>query len=192
VSQTLEEKLQFVLDRIAIEDCLHRYCHAVDRCDPELLKTVYWEDGSDDHAFWKGAAPDFVDFCIPVLRSRDQTWHAISNISIRVEGTKAFAQSYYDAYERVRRKDGTSNDVTFIGRYVDRFEKRGEEWRILERKVILDSWRIWPDTADWSRGVFGTKMDVGKRGAEDPSADVFGDRLMHEPISGRPLAKWGI
>ena len=35
---------ELVLDRIAIEDCLHRYSHAVDRCDVELLKTVYWSD----------------------------------------------------------------------------------------------------------------------------------------------------
>jgi hypothetical protein len=163
----------------------------VDRCDPELLKTVYWEDGSDDHAFWKGPAPEFVDFCMPVLRSRDQTLHAISNILIRIEGATAAVQCYFDAYERVRRKDGRVNDVTFIGRYVDKFEKRGEEWRILDRKVVLDSWRIWPDSADWDRGVFGTKMEVGKRGEADPSAAVFAGRLMREPVSGRPLAKWG-
>jgi hypothetical protein len=189
-SLTTDEKLQLILDRIAIEDCLKRYSHAVDRCDRELLRTVYWPDAVDDHVFWKGEAPEFVEFSIGVLETRDQSMHAISNIMIRLDGRTARVQCYYDAYERVRRKDGTSNDVTFIGRYLDRFEKRGDEWRIAERKVVIDSWRIWPDSADWPRGVFGHKVEVGKRGAEDPSAALFGDRLLHEPISNKAFSKW--
>ena len=87
-----DNALQQVLDRIAIEDCLHRYCHAVDRCDADLLRTVYWPDGSDDHVFWSGNAMDFVDFCIPILKSRDQTLHAISNVC-----TLTFAAVYHPA-----------------------------------------------------------------------------------------------
>lgn len=173
-----ERDLQYVLDRIAIEDCLNRYCHGVDRCDPELLRTVYWPEATDDHVFWKGGAEAFIDFCIPILRSRDQSMHAISNILIRIDGNDARVQSYYNAYERVVGKDGKRNDVTMIGRYVDRFEKRNGEWRIADRKVVLDSWRIWKDSADWDRGLFGCKVEVGKRGEDDPSAALFGDRLL--------------
>lgn len=135
-------ELQYLLDRIAIEDCLHRYCHAVDRCDPDLLRTVYWPEATDDHIFWKGNAEAFVDFCIPVLRSRDQTLHAISNILIRIEGNEARVQSYYNAYERLVKKDGSRNDVTMFGRYLDRMEKRDGDWRIAERKVVMDWWRV--------------------------------------------------
>jgi len=170
--------VQYVLDRIAIEDCLHRYCHAVDRCDSELLRTVYWPDATDDHVFWKGNAEDFVEYCMPFLRSRDQTMHAISNILIRIDGDEARVQSYFNAYERLVRKDGTPNDVTMFGRYLDRMEKRNGEWRIAERKVVMDWWRIWQDSADWSRGLFGIKFEVGKRGEADPSAALFGDRLL--------------
>lgn len=170
--------LQTVLDRIAIEDCLLRYCHAVDRCDADLLRGVYWPDAIDDHVFWRGHAEAFVEFCIPVLRSRDQTMHAISNILIRLDGDEARVQCYFNAYERVKRKDGTANDVTMFGRYLDRMEKRDGEWRIADRKVQLDWWRIWDDSADWDRGLFGTKnIEVGKRGADDYSATLFGDRL---------------
>ena len=68
-----DAKLQLLLDRAAIEDCLVRYCHAIDRCDAELLRGVYWPDAVDDHIFWRGNAEAFVDFCMPVLKSRDQT-----------------------------------------------------------------------------------------------------------------------
>lgn len=174
--------LQHVMDRIAIEDCLYRYCHAVDRCDADLLRTVYWPDGTDDHGFWTGNTMEFVDFCMPILRSRGQTLHAISNIMIRISGTEARVQCYYDAIERVVCKDGKPNDVAFLGRYLDRFEMREREWRIRDRKVIIDSWRIYDDSCDWERGVFGTKIVPGKRGKEDPSADLFGDTLFEGPF----------
>ena len=48
-------KLQGLLDRVAIEDCLVRYCRAVDRCDAPLLRTVYWPGAIDDHIFWQGS-----------------------------------------------------------------------------------------------------------------------------------------
>jgi hypothetical protein len=166
-----------LLDRVAIEDVLHRYCHAVDRCDAELLRAVYWPGAVDDHIFWRGAAEDFVEFCMPILESRDQTMHSITNVMIRIEGAEAFVQSYYRAYERLRRKDGVANDITMYGRYLDRMEKREGEWRIAERKVQMDWWRIWDDSADWERGVFGKTFEVGRRGEEDPSAALFGDRL---------------
>src|ERR1700712_327479 len=71
-----DQQLQRLLDRVAIEDCLVRYCHAVDRCDPDLLRTVYWPEATDDHVFWVGGAEDFVNYCMPFLRSRDQTMHS--------------------------------------------------------------------------------------------------------------------
>jgi hypothetical protein len=178
-----QDALRHVLDRIAIEDCLHRYCHAVDRCDAELLRAVYWPDGTDDHVFWSGNAMDFVDFCIPILKSRGQSLHAISNIMMRFSGdAEARVQCYYDAIERVIRKDGSANDVTFVGRYLDRFEKREGEWKILARKVVIDSWRIYDDACDWDRGIFGTKFTPGQRGQDDPSAELFGDKLFDPPF----------
>ena len=172
-----ESQLQRLLDRAAIEDVLVRYCHAVDRCEPDLLRDVYWPDATDDHVFWSGGAQDFVEFCMPFLRSRDQTQHNVGNFLIRFDGDEARVQCYYNACERVRDKDGKVNDITFHGRYLDRFEKRGGEWRIANRKVVIDWWRIWDDSADWERGIFGVKFEPGKRGAEDYSADLFGDML---------------
>jgi SnoaL-like domain len=170
-------RIQELLDRVAIEDCLVRYCHAVDRCDAALLRTVYWPDAIDDHVFWRGKADAIVDFCMPILESRDQTLHSVCNFLIRIEGNEARVECHFHAYERLHRKDGTANDVTMWGRYLDRMEKRAGEWRIADRKVVLDSWRIWEDSADWARGLFGKSVQVGGRGDADLSAALFGDRL---------------
>ena len=36
-------------DRALITDLIHRYSRAVDRLDADLLRSVYWPDGTDDH-----------------------------------------------------------------------------------------------------------------------------------------------
>lgn len=169
--------LQFVLDRIAIEDCLTRYSHAVDRYDPELLRGVYWPDATDDHVFVRGGRDQAVEWIMESVKSQDQAMHSLSNMLIRIEGSEARVETYFNSYHRVRGRDGTPKDILMAGRYLDRMEKRDGEWRIADRKVAMDWWRNFSDSADWHRGLFGTKIEVGKRGDADPSAALFGDRL---------------
>lgn len=172
---TGESAIRELLDREAIRDCLYRYCRAIDRCDGDLLRSVYWPGANDDHGTWSGPIEEFVPFVIPVLESRQQTSHRISNVLIRIDGDEARVESYFDAYERPVRKDGTPNDVTVNGRYLDRFERRDGEWRIADRKVITDAFRVWKDSADWERGLYGTVLPMGARREDDPSAALLGD-----------------
>jgi len=172
-----EKGLQFVLDRIAIEDCLTRYCHGVDRCDPDLLRDAYWPDATDDHIFVCGGREDAIAWIIESVKAQEQAMHAIGNMLIRIDGDEARVQTYFNSYHRIRGRSGAPKDVTMAGRYLDRMEKRNGEWRIAERKVVMDWWRNYSDSADWERGLFGTKIEVGKRGEDDPSAALFGDRL---------------
>jgi hypothetical protein len=65
--------------------------------------------------------------------------------------------------------DGRKVDVIGSGRYLDRFERRGDEWRIAERLVMTDWFRQYPDSADWSKGLMGQRLDLGTRYPDDPS-----------------------
>jgi len=170
--------VQEVLDREAIRDCLYRYCRGIDRCDEATLLSAYWPGAIDDHVFFKGPVEEFVKFALPFLRGRDQTMHSITNEIIRISGNTALVESQYIAYERIVKKDGTRNDMTASGRYIDRFEKRDGEWRIADRKITSDWFRIYDDSADWARGLFGTKLRFGKREKEDISYELFGSSVV--------------
>lgn len=172
--------VQELLDREAIRDCMYRYCRGIDRCDAKVLASAYWPGAVDDHIFWKGTIEEFIPWVMPILRSRDQTKHAISNILIRIDGSEARVESYFDAYERAHRnegKDGKANDIFASGRYLDHMENRAGEWRIARRKVVMDWFRILDDSADWERGMFGKPLKFGARGNDDPSHDLFGQRV---------------
>ena len=53
-------------DRESIRDCLFRYSRAIDRCDMELLKTVYWPGAIDHHTGFEGTAEEFIAWAEPI------------------------------------------------------------------------------------------------------------------------------
>jgi hypothetical protein len=105
----------------------------VDRCDEELLLSVYHPDAYDDHAgFFQGSAVDFVRFVMTTFRDKPPTQHVLSNVRFEIEGDVAFGESY------VVMRSATPDAAHSSGfaRYVDRFERRDGEWRIAHRRLV--------------------------------------------------------
>ena len=165
VSQFKDE----LADREAIRDCLFRYARGVDRCDVEMLRSAYWEDATDEHLAFKGTREELIAWMMPIVGSMDQSMHMFGNILIRIDGDTAHAESYFYGFHRIRGEDGVPRDSIAGGRYLDRFEKRDDEWRIADRVVMTDWFRDYPDSADWARGPFGMQVEPGGRYPQDRS-----------------------
>jgi ketosteroid isomerase-like protein len=155
-------------DREAIRECLYRYARGVDRLDAHMLRSAYWPDAIDTHLDFKGTAEEFIAWAFPIMRGMDQTLHMIANVLITLNGTRADVESYFYGYHRIT-VEGQKMDVIGSGRYLDRFEKRGDEWRVAERLVMTDWFRQYSDSANWDAGLLGQRIDIGKRCPEDPS-----------------------
>ena len=65
--------------------------------------------------------------------------------------------------------DGKPRDTIGSGRYLDKLERRGDEWRITRRIVITDWFRDYPDSGDWEVGPLGMKVPPGGRHPDDLS-----------------------
>ena len=78
--------LRVLLDKQAIHEVLMRYCRGIDRCDEELLRSVYHHDATDNHGQFNGKAADFVPWAIKSLRRDERTTHFLCNELIEVEG----------------------------------------------------------------------------------------------------------
>jgi hypothetical protein len=137
----LESELTILRDKDAIRDVIHRYCRSADRCDLEGFKACYWPDGFDDHGFFGGNAWDFCDYVIPVLKQIEASIHAITNTIIDLDGSRAFCESQWSVVHRLREGDEFL-DFWHQGRYLDIFEKRDGEWRILHRTIASDTDRL--------------------------------------------------
>jgi hypothetical protein len=141
-----EAALEDMLAKQQIHETVMRYCRGVDRLDAELLRTVYHPDGYDNHGAFRGNAEDFIKWVIPEMRKLyKSTNHCICNELIEVRGDTGYCESYFVAYHRFDR-DGREYDMIFGGRYIDKFERRNGEWKILKRNVLHDWNRVDPVT----------------------------------------------
>ena len=52
--------MQEMLDSHQIQKMLVDYCRGIDRCDVELVASVYHDDAVDDHGIFRGLGKDFA------------------------------------------------------------------------------------------------------------------------------------
>ncbi len=175
--------------RAQVYDVLVRYCRALDRCDVELMRSVYWPDGHDDHGVFSGNAHDFAEFIIrEIARWFEVTMHAIMNVHYEIMGDVACTETYLFAYHKVRANRADIEEIFgsryveqfswsaggavpqhfyFGGRYIDRLERRQGEWRIARRTVVMD----WNDNAPsgeiLDQGMFASLRPLGRRDRDD-------------------------
>ncbi|MGI9643804.1 MAG: nuclear transport factor 2 family protein [Ilumatobacteraceae bacterium] len=144
----------------ACREAARRYCRGVDRLDPDEMRSAYWPDATDEHGRFDGNAWDFVDLCMTGHDRWAFTMHTISNHTVELDddGTHARGEVYNVTW--LRRADEDLVDV-WHGRYLDRYEKRGDEWRILRRVCVhegdmtLDAGASMPIGADsFTQGSF--------------------------------------
>ena len=131
-----QDRLQTLLDRQDILDCVTRYCRGVDRFDREMLRSVYHEDAIDDHGSFCGGRDDFVEWALGYHNEYQLSHHhMIFNHSVELNGDQAHAETYWLFFGENRNKP----DTLAVGRYIDRFEKRDGRWAIAERVCVTES-----------------------------------------------------
>ena len=160
-------------DREAIRDCLFRYSRGIDRADPELLRSVYWPGAMDYHTGFTGTAEEFIEWALPRLAEQEQKVHMLGNILIRLEGDTAKVETYLWSASVIPGDE--PRQVMVSGRYLDKFEKRNDEWRIAERLVVHDWFNEGSEIGDWSVGPFGMSGLVrGEHYPDDKSTTWLG------------------
>lgn len=123
-------------DRAAIRAVVNRYCRGVDRQDRELLVSCYHADAIDDHGMFVGPAGEFFDWTDPShLHLFRNHQHIVTNHVCDLDGDVAHGETYY----MFAGMTAAGNELALSGgRYVDRFERRGGEWRIAARKCLVE------------------------------------------------------
>ncbi len=160
----------------AIRQTLARYCRGVDRGDLEVLRSVYHEGATDNHGAFNGPADEFAALLIEGMDAAPVAGqHHITNVLIELTGpSTARVESYYVAWHPVPVGDGWGHAMVG-GRYLDDFEQRQGQWRIVRRDVLMD-WSYEPaEVAQWSGAAM---FPAGARREADPSAAFFSTRLV--------------
>jgi len=128
--------LAAVVDRLAIQDLLVRYCKAIDTKDWDLLDTVFVPDAHVDYTSSggvQGPYPEVRKWLADILPNFPMSQHAVSNFEIHVDGDRATSRVYfYNPMARPKPEGGVS--MFFIGGYyVDDLVRTSDGWRITQR-----------------------------------------------------------
>ncbi|MEE8165837.1 MAG: nuclear transport factor 2 family protein [Myxococcota bacterium] len=140
----MDARIERLGDEQAIRDVLARYWRGIDRRDVALVESSYHPDAYDDHGYYKGPIPGFVESLEPgVWAYFENTQHFSGHIAVEfVDRDRANAESYAEAHHIHRKEDGSFEDLVYGLRYVDRFACRDGEWRIAHRVCTWDWHRI--------------------------------------------------
>jgi hypothetical protein len=148
-------RVQHLVDKQDIYELSCRYMRALDRLDEALLVSTFWDDAWCDYGFTAGPAADFARFCMRALRRHAANHHMIGNVLVDLDGDEAFGEVYFSAYHKVPEGDGW-NDLVVAGRYLDRYERRGDEWRFAYRSEVVDFSHTRPTNDPYFTDVPGT------------------------------------
>ncbi len=88
----------------------------------------------------------------------------------------ALAETHVTAYHRLVADDG-DRDTVIGGRYLDRMDKRGAQWRIAQRTMLYDWYQDLGRSVDWSLGLMGLPFSADHytgRSVGDHSETFFG------------------
>lgn len=169
MSDTLEPRaldLQHLLDRAALERLVLAYCHAIDRRDLALVRSLYHDDAVDDHgAMFCGSPDEYVAWLPGMLANWQATSHTVTNMLFLIEGDRANGEHPTVAWHRTA--DGTQ-DLIAHGRYLDEYERRDGVWKFWRRSLVLD-WMEERANAPAPGGGVDDGVELGRSGADDPA-----------------------
>jgi ketosteroid isomerase-like protein len=156
----------------AIRQLMLRYCRGVDRLDADLIASAFHDDALIEvgHAGIDVAGAEWPATAIERNASRSEaSMHTVLNQLVEVDGEVARSETYFHRHQVQRRGAGHVLSSHF-GRYLDRCERRGGEWRIAHRSVVSD----WTTEVAVRLSEPGAGGPVGSRDRSDPSYALFG------------------
>jgi ketosteroid isomerase-like protein len=168
-----DSQLQEMLDESALRKLVHTYCRAVDRGDFATLRQLYHHDAVDAHGeISTGSVDGFLEMLEasrPHIRSMQ---HNVTTVNFVIHDNQAEGEIYTIATHTFGAGD-RDIDVIVGGRYLDKYEKRDDIWKIVERTIVTDWAHVNdPSSVDLSHPITRGTLQ-GSTGADDPSHQFF-------------------
>ncbi len=132
----VQSRLQYLEDRAAILDCIARHARGCDRHDTALLAGAYHDDGVDEHGAAVIAGTDYPLWANTAHSATSLAHlHNVTTHTCEIDGDTAHTESYIIV--TMLAADGKTATV-MCGRYLDRLERRGGQWRIAVRRSTVE------------------------------------------------------
>jgi hypothetical protein len=165
-------RLESLLERQDIVDCLTRFSRGMDRFDRDIFLSAFHTDAVIAAGPFVGGPKDLYEWASK-LHEQGQfaTHHNMMNLTCEIDGNVAHTETYYLFVGRNR------DDSNWIagGRYIDRLERRDGVWKIALRTNAIE----WSGMVPTMPIPFSDIPDIYLNGAPSRSKD--------DPSYQRPL-----
>jgi hypothetical protein len=172
----ITEELTALLEREKIRECIAHLARGEDRRDAELISACYWPDSTTDYGVFVGSFDKYLAWVVPGSPAIPVTQHILGQSVIDLKADTALVETHVTSYHRVN-MGKEERDTVIGGRYLDRLERRGGEWRIAHRVMLYDWFKDFGVSVDWSQGVMGMPFSADHytgRAVGDYSETFFG------------------
>jgi hypothetical protein len=131
-------RLDALLDRQDIHDCLTRMQRGTDRFDRDLFLSAFHEDAIIAAGPFVGSPAELFDWSAKLQATMHKgTLHGLLNHHCDLDGDTAHTETYY-LYIAANPDD---TNILAAGRYIDRFDRRNGEWKVAARNTLIE-WSI--------------------------------------------------
>lgn len=170
-----EERIDEMLARQDIIDCLSRICRGSDRCDRDLFLSAYHDDAVIAAGPFVGGAAELYDWSDALqAQTYTGTSHTLLNNTFDFDGDTAHVETYYIFVGCM----GEETNLVAGGRYIDRFERRDGVWALSMRNNFVE----WTSAVPAMGNPLGEIADLELNGL--PSRDA-GDPSYQRPLVNR-------
>lgn len=198
----LDPRVAFLKDRRDIFDVAKRYTRGADRHDKDLVRSAFWPEATISYGT-PMSRDEFVDWEERMLSDYAAHQHHVTGQTVDFDGDIAHVENYviYFLVPRDRSMDeagpatpgrGLESEKTLLGsgRYIERWERRDGEWKILVREYVEDL-SLKGETVDlcssrtclgtWDRSDFSYMRPLQHITPEQRQATADANRLTRHP-----------
>lgn len=160
-------RMEQLLDRQDILDCLTRISRGTDRFDRELFLSAFHEDAIIAAGPFVGNPDELFDWSSGLQEmAHTATAHILLNHGCELDGDTGHAETYY-LYTACNRDE---TNLLAGGRYIDRFERRDGAWKLMVRNTVIEWSSVVPAMANPLNDVPDILANgVSSRGRDDLS-----------------------
>jgi hypothetical protein len=169
-------QLQELYDKQKLHENLMLYCRGIDRMDPDLIRSTYWPDSTDDHGGFIGPGQDWAEAGCAWRDKVHSNNHHVSNVLVELEGQQAKRESMFFNVVNIKKP---AVSIFLGGRYRDLCEKRDGEWKVLHRVCIWDWFEHQPTRGGWELCDVPQDSNWGRFSPADP---IYGNWGKSSPI----------
>jgi hypothetical protein len=152
-----QARIDAMLDKQDIYECLVRISRGSDRGDKQLFLSAFHDDAVVAAGPFVGGPSELYDWSAELqVKNYTATFHKLHQQSCDLDGDTAHAEAYY-LYVACM---ATGINLIAGGRYIDRFEKRGGVWGLVTRNNFVE----WTSTLPALGNPLGAIADLELNG----------------------------